>query len=303
MPIVRDYTSGGPQVHASPQSVIPRCGTSPCHPAVPPPCTLNYTELATSPADQQRTTIGVGEVVELSGNGGGWFVTGDDGALSSTVPGPTVFYAGAVAGEVTVTEDSNLDYDEECNERSVSFTVIAPSGLVYEQVNGLKHTQGLDDIGMETYYYLQPDTVSFTNVEFQEVQAYAQVAAPEPAAWSCQANNPHLPAPTPTPLAVLPESGTLGSQVNTTDIAYSAGCTFTSNGQPVAPTAGYEEFQIPDEYVVVSDPTGTWYPITTTTQEATLTSAGALSMYKGGVTSEPSITINSPTSCYTSFPC
>lgn len=162
-----------------------------------------------NPSPQTRLSLGVGELVNISGDGNGWDVSGD-GTLSSDDPGPTVLTAGSEAGQVTVTEAPDGVH---CTLNSVVFDVEAPISITYVQAENLKHTQGLDDIGLLTDFYLQPADVSFENVYMQEEQAYAQVQA-TPSAYACEAGLGHLMSPTPSPFRVAePTNATDGSQV------------------------------------------------------------------------------------------
>jgi len=110
---------------------------------------------------------------------------------------------------------------------------------------------------METNFFLEPATVSFYGVEFQEEQVPNTATTPAPAAWACDYGKDHLPTPTPAPFVVAQEAGGLGSEVGATDSAYSGYCTYAANGQAIAPTPGYQQFLIPDDYDIGGSATGT----------------------------------------------
>lgn len=128
-------------------------------------CTITSETAVSVPANQARTTIGVGEDVYLNCSDGGvtWTVAGE-GVLSGNSGASVTFRAGRRAGSVTITADGPT-----CT-CSITFTVIAPSGVFMEPKDGspLKHHDGRPDCGYFGKFYLQPDTVSFKNLEVRE---------------------------------------------------------------------------------------------------------------------------------------
>jgi hypothetical protein len=127
-------------------------------------CTITSQTAVSSPPDRARTTIGVGEEVNLtcSNSSVAWSVTGD--AVLSGGGASATLQAGSTAGAVTVTATGPT-----CT-CSIAFTVIAPSDPFMEPKPGadLKHHHGRPDCGYFGKFYLPPDTVSFKNLEVRE---------------------------------------------------------------------------------------------------------------------------------------
>jgi hypothetical protein len=166
---------------------------------------------------------------------------------------------------------------------SLAFTVIAPSGDANQKINGVYHTVNVANVGIQTDIYLQPATVSFQNTYFLELNANAAANG----TWTCLNGTGH--GPNPTRLSVGAETGGLGSEMNGSDTAYSGSCGGVSQLQNST-----ETFNIPTQYSVGS--TGTLYTYTTVAQTATDTTAGALSMSKGGAVGNT--TVSSASSNY-----
>jgi hypothetical protein len=128
-------------------------------------CTITSQTVVTVPADRTRTTVGVGEEVNLTCSDGGvnWTVSGA-GELNGTSGASVVFRAGRTAGSATVTATG-----ASCT-CSITFTVIAPSAVFMGRYPGtpLKHTHGRPDCGFLGQLFLRPDTVSFKNLEVRE---------------------------------------------------------------------------------------------------------------------------------------
>ena len=118
-------------------------------------------------SDNERTTIGIGEIVDLSGMPGNttWSVSGG-GSLSHTSGGSTTFTASVSPGASTVTAQVGSE------QLSVPFKVIAPSGSIVapNPSQGLLGHSGTNEIGQSSMYtvYIAPTTVSFFNVQFRE---------------------------------------------------------------------------------------------------------------------------------------
>jgi hypothetical protein len=125
------------------------------------------------------------------------------------------------------------------------------------------------NVGIQTDIYLQPATVSFQYTYFLELNANAAANG----TWTCLNGTGH--SPNPTRISVGAETGGQGSQVNGSDTAYSGYCTGVSQLQNST-----ETFNIPTQYSVGSG--GTLYTYVTVAQTASDTTAGALSMSKGG---------------------
>lgn len=249
-------------------------GGTPPTPA-PPPCAITSTTAATTPPNQARTTIGVGEVVFLLSDGNTWSVTGD-GTLSSTSTSDTTLTAGATAGQVTVGASGGSS----CAANSMTFTVIAPSGTSYIRTGGIRHTQGQDDIGMKADVGILPDSVSFRGVYWLERDAPATASG----TYSC--NNGQGHSPNPTPIKVGDEVPGRGSDVGV-DTIYFPGC---PNVNPLGD--GSIAISIPDVYSIGSGGAQTMYA--TIIQSATSSTAGVLSLAKGGATA--STNVSSPSS-------
>ena len=132
-------------------------------------CTITSQTAVTSPPNQARTTIGVGEDVYLTCSEGGvnWTVSGD-AVLSGTSGGSITLRAGRTAGSVTATATG-----AGCS-CSITLTVIAPSAVFMGRAPGTpyKHTQGRPDCGFLGQFFLKPDTVSFINCEVREKNSH-----------------------------------------------------------------------------------------------------------------------------------
>ena len=128
---------------------------------------------ATTPTNQSRTTIGVGEAVDLNlvtPSGSVTWSNSGGGTLSTTSGSSTTFTAPdrGQTCTITATETSNTN----CSPTwSKTFSVIEPSGAYYV-TNLLYHTYDEANIGFQALIYLQPDSVNFGAVQCQEEQAY-----------------------------------------------------------------------------------------------------------------------------------
>jgi hypothetical protein len=184
--------------------------------------------------------------------------------------------AGDVGGVATVTVSGAA-----CSTNEIQFSVVAPTGVLFQRVGGVEHTQRYVDIGMHSNTYLLPDTVSFVNVFWIEtdVKAYAT------GAWACFDGVGH--GPNPIPLRVVAFVPGLGSQLPKRDVEKTGACQYRP---PYTP--GVEDYPIPQLYSVGAD--GTRHPIDVVTQAANLTDAGIIKIEKGAANAET--TINSPDS-------
>jgi hypothetical protein len=131
--------------------------------------TLTHTTECTAAGnpDNARTTIGIGEVVDLGGmpDNTVWSVSGG-GTLSATNGGSTVYTAPLSPTTATIIATV------ETAQLSVTFNVIPPSGIgnvsVYQDVGwGATGTNG---IGAQTIFWFSvlPTDVSFAHVQFRE---------------------------------------------------------------------------------------------------------------------------------------
>jgi hypothetical protein len=134
-----------------------------------PTCTITSQTVVTVPADRSRTTIGVGEDVWLTVSPGPatWSVDGE-GVFSSDSGTSVTFRAGRNAGTVVITA---VGAGCSC---PITFTVIAPSSVSMgrQPDTPIKHTNGRPDCGFLGQLLLQPDTVSFINLEVREKNSH-----------------------------------------------------------------------------------------------------------------------------------
>jgi hypothetical protein len=164
----------------------------------PPPCAISSSTTALTPLPRNRTTLGVGEGVSLSSaDGTGWAVAGA-GTLNSTSGGSVIFTANDTAGTAAVTASA-----QGCVATTLTFNVIAPTSLFFVAVNGIFHTQGLADIGMQADVYLQPDSVSFARLFYREQNASASASG----IYSCLQGIGHNPNPTAVGASQDPSPG------------------------------------------------------------------------------------------------
>jgi hypothetical protein len=131
-------------------------------------CTISSITYAQEPLNRARTTVGVGEPVMLTVTPGDatWTVSGA-GVISPSSGSVVTFMAGERAGSATVTATGGSG---SC---SITFTVIEPSGLLMSRTSLVRHKKGKPDCGFLARPYLQPDTVSFHNVEVREKNSRA----------------------------------------------------------------------------------------------------------------------------------
>lgn len=242
-----------------------------------PPCSIQSQTVATSPANVTRTIIGVGESVVLTSADG--TVWSNQGGTLVTTGGGATFTAGPTQGSAVVSVTG-----PNCSNNSISFTIIRPTGLLYQRFGNVSHTKGQPDIGMEARLYLQPDTVSFQNL-FQGERDSTGAAT---GVWKCFNGTSHKP--NPTPLQVLPDVPGFGSLVIKADDINSGTC--PGYKSPFA--ASTEDDDITDYYTVSL--TGFKYNFTLVLQSANLTAKGALSIKKGAATG--STTVKSTSSVY-----
>ena len=149
-------------------------GTPPAPPATPPACPNNactITSLATDKTtlSRARTTIGIGEDVDLTVSPGPatWNIVSGGGSLAST-SGTTVTYTAPdrVATVVIKATGSGCT----C---SITLNVIEPTSLLFQKDSNFKHTTGRPDCGYLAKVFVQPDTVSFHNIEVRELNSAA----------------------------------------------------------------------------------------------------------------------------------
>jgi hypothetical protein len=149
-------------------------GPPPAPPATPPACSTNACTITsqttvTSPPNRARTTIGIGEDVDLTvtPGPGTWNIVSGGGSLAST-SGTTVTYT-APDRVATVTIQAT---GSGCT-CSITLNVIEPTGLLFQKDSNFKHTAGRPDCGYLAKVFVQPDTVSFHNIEIRELNSAA----------------------------------------------------------------------------------------------------------------------------------
>ena len=264
-PVLRNYQSSSGKPVITPDSLCIKQpgGGYQCSGRDQEPCSISSQTFATEPTNTNRTTIGVGEVVNITTTGESLSVSGD-GTLNQG-SSPATLTAGATGGTVTVSTPGKYQI---CLANSLTFTVIPPSAVLYSAADGnVFHTQTIANIGVLGNVYLQPDTVSFQYVQYYEVPTNFTASG----AWSCISGTTHNPA------SVSVQVGTdvpgYGSEVagGYHDEAHSGSCTGNQT------QASSESVTYPGEYSLDGS---TFYPIMTITQTATETVAGAMTITK-----------------------
>lgn len=241
-----------------------------------PTCSIEATTLAATPLPRNRSTLGVGEQVSLSSvDGSTWTVNGD-GTLSAATGGAITFTAGDIAGTATVGVSA-----QGCLTKTATYTIIAPSGLLFVPVNGIKHTKDFADIGMQANVYLQPDSVSFKGIAYLEADALATATG----VYACLNNQGHNPNPNPL-IGQNDDIVGLGTPIST-DTIESGSC---SGDQLVD---GSVSVNIPQIYMVGLG--GVRHTISVV-QHIASASGGALNIRKGAASR--STNVSSPTSGY-----
>ena len=158
-PLTQSPQPGGPQP-------IPTPAPSPT-----PKPTITSQTFATQPSNRSRLTVGVGEQVKLtfSGSSANWSISSSgDGTV--TPSGKTSIYTASIT---PATETIEAVDTTDSATASITFDVIAPSGLLFERTPGttIHHHRGWPDIGFAAHVYLQPATVSFENIGVREQDA------------------------------------------------------------------------------------------------------------------------------------
>ena len=200
-----------------------------------------------------RTTIGVGERVDLTQSGAAAWTT-TSGTLSATTGATVRLTAPDTAQTVTVTAGT----------ASLAFTVIAPSSVHMDRFpgTGIRHTLNFPDSGIRTRPFLGPDTVNFSRVQYHEVD----IGAVANGTYSCHNGTGHDASPATLTLSNTVVAGK-GTQTNAMDTVYSGHC---GGVAPFAP--GSISFAIPYEYKVG---TGSFHPFATVNQVHVLAADGS----------------------------
>jgi hypothetical protein len=127
----------------------------------PAPETITSQTVATSPGARTRTTIGVGEEVNLTHSPGSTAWTRTGGTLSAANGVTVILTAPDTAQNVTVRAGA----------ATIVFHVIAPTSVNMDREpgTGVKHTLNQPDSGIQTRVFLGPDTVNFNRVRYREL--------------------------------------------------------------------------------------------------------------------------------------
>ena len=129
---------------------------------------LTHETRAEAPADRQRTTIGVGEGIDVMANEAvEWELQGvARWVAEQKSPKKLIFFAGDQPGTIRVIARI------ECEEKAITFTVIAPTHVIFVK-RTLLHVHKILNAGFIADVYLQPKNVNFSNLEVCEVQSYS----------------------------------------------------------------------------------------------------------------------------------
>ncbi len=249
----------------------PAVGPTPTPPTPTPPTptpapaeTITSQTVVTSPGARTRTTIGVGEEVNLTHSPGSatWSTTEGAAPLSATRGTKVLFTAPdtspATTKRITVTAGA----------ATIVFDVLAPTSVAQsrEPGTGVKHTKDQPDSGIASRTFLGPDTVNFNKVRWRELDVAGVVT---PGVYSCNpASGGHCGAGGGgAPCADFALSDTVVAGKGTQDFpppdcAYSGHC---GTAPPFAP--GSITLNIPYEYKVG---TGAFHRFFTVTQQHVL---------------------------------
>ena len=120
---------------------------------------ISHTCQASAPADRSRTTIGVGEYVDLSlGSAVNATWVPSAGSVSPTTGGGTTFTAPETGGNATVTV--TFPGGHTC---SLNFTVVAPSYITVVKRSATEYVNYLG-IDMWVDFYIGPENVNFSSI-------------------------------------------------------------------------------------------------------------------------------------------
>ena len=135
-----------------------------------PSFTIRSQTVATQPSSRTRTTIGIGEEVNLStdpSNSVTWSIVGDDGhkgTLSQASGSTTKYTACDRAKSVTIKGRNHCG-----NEATITFTVLQPaSGRFGTETDISSITPALITVGFTAPPAMMPNNVSFYNCEMRE---------------------------------------------------------------------------------------------------------------------------------------
>lgn len=184
--------ASAPKEQSSPKKPAAQCPTDKA-------LTITSETVETDIADRARKKIGVGEAVLLTAKPGPaeWKIENGGGQLSTDSGESTTFTAPEREVEVlTISAQANG-----C-QASITFEVVAPSGVMMELTSVLPHGHGAISAGMTTAIWLLPAGVSFRAVRIREEEVNAT-------SWGYyQANPPHHPNPNPWAIEGVDAKGT-----------------------------------------------------------------------------------------------
>lgn len=247
----------------------------------PGACSITSQTVATVPKDRTRTTIGVGEEVNLTFSPGSasWSTSG--GRLSATTGTKVRFTAPDRATSVTIQAVGSS-----CTAK-IEFTVIEPTGVMMERNpgTGTWHTHGIPSVGMRLRIFILPVHVSFENISIIEGDCVGKVTGYFIGTSLDGIHHSGHGAGTPVTVGTVVEGR--GSKVDGVDTAQSGHCNF---GTPYR-NGGFT-WNIPWSFRVG---TGAWKQFATVSQKFTINTAGTMTVTKGASTSA---TLNAPTSNY-----
>jgi hypothetical protein len=247
---------------------------APAPEAAPAPTPVITSEtVQASPGARTRTTVGVGEEVNLThtDSKAGWATTA--GTISATKGQNILFTAPDTAQKVTITGSG----------ATIAFDVIAPDNVHMDRLtgSGVRHMQDRPDSGIVVQPFVLPDTVNFYNVQIQEVD----VKAVADGVFQPYNGFGHDPHPVTATLSNTVVSGK-GTQSNSGDCVDSG-----DPGTPPPFTPGSITFDIPYEYKVGG---GSFYKFTTVRQQSVLDKDGT-TLTSSKVGAVGSTTVPSPT--------
>ncbi len=257
----------------------PPGGSAPCPPPCTP-CTLSSETVATSPANRARTKIGVGEEVVVTvspAESVTWSVAGG-GTVSPASGTQTTFTAGERAS-TSVVKARRADGCE-C---TITFTVIEPSGATIDRApgTGIHHVHGTPSAGFRGQPFIQPDDVSFENIEIRE----GSVAGVGTGHFSSVHGRVH---PVGSWVTVGSVVAGKGSRVDGIDTIRGV---IPGPGPPFVP--GTFDWPIPWEFRVAG---GAGKAFATLTHHMSIDAAGTFTISKGGTS--VTAALNDPTSSF-----
>ena len=249
----------------------------PIPPVPPPPEAITSQTVVTSPGARTRTTIGVGEEVNLTHAPGSAAWTTTDGTLSAANGVTVILTAPDTAKRITVNAGT----------ATISFDVIAPTSVAMDREpgTGVKHTLSQPDSGIQTRVFLGADTVNFSRVRYRELNVAGVPTSP--GVYSCNTfSTGHCSgaAAGACPDKALTDTVIAGKGTQSVlgDCAYSGHC---GTAPPFVP--GSITVNIPYEYKVG---TGAFHAIRNVAQIHTLDAdASTLTSSKAGATGSTTV--------------